>query len=82
MAGLSTSYFRAKFKAEMGISPGNYFLKARINASAKLLRETPLPIKEIARRTGYDELPHFYRAFKTVLGTTPKRYRRKHQTLM
>ncbi len=78
--GFSASHFRAIFRTEVGTSPGNYFLNMRMNEAARLLRETLLPIKEIARRVGYDELPHFYRAFKSLCNKTPKIYRREHAT--
>jgi len=77
----SASHFLAIFKSELGTSPGNYFLSMRMNEAARLLRETLLPIKEVARRMGYAELPHFYRAFKSLCGMTPNTYRKKHMTL-
>jgi len=79
--GFSASHFRAMFKSELGTGPGNYFLNMRINEAARLLRETLLPIKKIARRVGYAELPHFYRAFKSLRDTTPKTYRKEHMPL-
>jgi AraC-like DNA-binding protein len=39
------------------------------------LRETQVPISEIALRVGYSELSAFDRAFYRLAGTTPRRYR-------
>ncbi len=77
----SPSHFRACFKAQVGTSPGVYFLNMRLDEAARLLRETLLPIKEIAARVGYHEIPHFYRAFNARHETTPNRYRQKHLPL-
>jgi AraC-like DNA-binding protein len=74
----SESYFRALFKNQLGVSPGTYFGKMKMDKSAKLLRETLMPIKEVSTKIGYKELTHFYRAFKAYHGTTPRAYRKKH----
>ena len=79
--GLSTSHFRAVFKKQMGISPGNYLLNIRFNESAKLLRETLMPIKKIARLIGYKDITHFYHTFNAKYKITPKTYREKHLPL-
>ena len=74
-AGLSTSHFSARFKSQLGSSPGHYYWMMCLNEGARLLRETSIPIKRIASRQGYSELSHFYRAFKSLYNITPKEYR-------
>jgi len=75
---MSTSHFRVLFKSEIGISPGNYLVDLRMKEAARQLRETLVTIKEIADEAGFNELPHFYRAFKLHYQTTPKKYRAKY----
>ncbi len=75
---LSTSHFRASFKNHFGVAPGNFFLGLKMEEAARMLRETWTPIKEIAVRVGYNEVPHFHRAFKSYHHITPNRYRLKH----
>lgn len=81
MAGhveLSASHFRAVFRRRFGISPGTFFLHQRMEHAARFLRETRRPIKSIARAVGYEQLPHFYRAFQRHHGQTPAAYRREN----
>lgn len=81
IVGLSTSHFRALFKKQFGISPGNYLLNIRMSEAARMLRETVIPIKQIAKLTGYSDIIHFYHLFKSTYGTTPKEYRNRHLLL-
>lgn len=76
---MSVSHFRALFAAEMDVSPGRYLAQVRYAYATRLLRETRLPIKEIARRVGYDEVSHFYRFFSVHSDLTPMAYRNRNQ---
>jgi AraC-like DNA-binding protein len=78
-AGYSTSYFRAQFAKQIGCSPGAFLRQNRHLEAARLLRETQSPIKEIARRVGYDDIAHFYRFFTKMARLTPQRYRARYQ---
>lgn len=77
-AGMSTSHFRAEFRRQMGISPGEYHFQLRMREAARLLRTTGQSIKEVALSVGYREVPNFYRAFRNFASTTPTGYRRQH----
>lgn len=76
--GLSASHFRMLFRKRFFQSPGSFFRKLRMAAAAKKLQETVIPVKEIARQTGFDTLPNFYRAFRAVYKISPVEYRRKN----
>lgn len=76
--GLSTNHFGAVFKKQTGVSPGNYLLDLRSREVCRLLRETLVPIKQIASLAGYKDLAHLYHAFKLRHKTTPKAYRDRH----
>ena len=78
-AGYSTSYFRAQFLQQIGYSPGVFLRQSRHLEAARLLRETQSPIKEVARRVGYDDIAHFYRFFTKMARLTPRRYRARYQ---
>ena len=73
--GLSTSSLRSRFKACTGQSLGRYVRGMKLNHACELLVETPLPIGEISDRCGYDSVFAFSRAFRTVHGCPPTRYR-------
>lgn len=74
-AGLSISHHRALFKSHHGMSPGCHLRRLRLVYARKLLRETGLPIKQVARRAGYRDVVSFHRAFVTGCGLTPARFR-------
>lgn len=75
VCGLSVSHFRALFRKRFFQSPGAFFGRLRMAAAARKLRETMIPIKEIARQGGFDTLPNFYRVFKAIYGMAPAEYR-------
>jgi AraC-like DNA-binding protein len=69
-----TTLFRL-FKAECGMSPKAYIDNARMEHAARLLRETPLTVRETGRQTGYRDPSYFGRAFRKRFGCSPERYR-------
>lgn len=48
----------------------------RLKKAAFLLRNTDLPISEIAQQIGYSNVSHFYNMFKAKYGCTPAQYRK------
>jgi AraC-like DNA-binding protein len=75
----SPSYFRATFTRRMGDPPARFLRRLRHMEATRLLRETSLPIKSIARKLGYDDLAHFYRFFSTMTTYTPNQYRDRYR---
>lgn len=52
-------------------------LKAhRMERAAQLLRETDLPVSEVARQVGYESQSRFSTAFREAFGKLPRDYRR------
>lgn len=76
--GLSNSHFRQLFRNYVGTSPGQFLFNLRMLEAKRYLRETLIPIKEISERLGYKNLSHFYRAFKTHEGISPKQFRNQY----
>jgi AraC-like DNA-binding protein len=75
----SPSHFRATFARRMGAPPAQFLRRLRHMEATRLLRETSLPIKSVARRLGYDDLAHFYRFFAAMTSYTPTQYRIRHR---
>ncbi|RED95259.1 helix-turn-helix transcriptional regulator [Marinoscillum furvescens] len=73
---MSISTFKRKFKATYNESPAEYLKKNRLEKAAKLLQETTLGIGDIAHQTGFKDLPHFTKSFKTYSQQTPSEYRK------
>jgi AraC-like DNA-binding protein len=80
LIGLSTSspsYFINMFKAEIGIPPGEYLMRLRIQKAAHLLATTFLSVKEISIQTGFSYLNrNFQKYFRRYYGMAPLEYRR------
>jgi AraC family transcriptional regulator len=76
IAGLSQFRFAHNFKAETGMSPHQFVMRARIERAKSLLRETDLTIVEIALAIGLQSSSQFNALFKRELNTTPGDFRR------
>jgi AraC-like DNA-binding protein len=72
---LSVSQFKSRFKAETGISPWQYVLKARIEAAKERLTAGNEPITQIAMQLGFASSQYFATVFKRITGVTPRAYR-------
>lgn len=77
---LSPSGLRRRFLNEVRLTPNQFLLNLKMNESSRLLRETALPVKEIARRVGYGSSVAFHAAFRRLKGETPSSYRKGHRT--
>jgi len=76
---MSERNFLRLFKREMGLTPSQYLLRARLNLSCELLAKSDLPIDKIARRTGLTNGERFSKVFRKQFSMSPTeyRYRRK-----
>jgi AraC-like DNA-binding protein len=71
VSGVSAAHFARSFKQAFGLPPHRYLLARRIERATALLRDTDLPITEIAFQTGWDSLGTFGRTFRDITGHTP-----------
>jgi tetratricopeptide (TPR) repeat protein len=68
---------RQQFAAELGMGVKEYILHGRMTVAAWLLKETSLPIRDIAEFAGFTLASSFTRAFsKWSGGQSPRQYRR------
>jgi len=59
------------------VPPHRYLLTRRIERATALLRDTELPITEIAFQTGWESLGTFGRTFRDVTGESPSANRER-----
>src|SRR5438552_4780342 len=71
VSGASESHFARSFKDAFGVPPHRYLLTRRIERAAALLRDTDLPITDIAFETGWNSLGTFGRIFRDITGESP-----------
>ena len=79
--GLHPNYFSTVFGREAGITFRDYLRAVRVEKAKELLREGFLKIQDIALMVGYQDAPHFNRAFKEVTGLSPSLYRKQNMVL-
>ena len=53
----------------------DYLLDIRMRHAAELLKNTRLPVREVALAAGYHNSSHFYRLFERHFGVSPAIYR-------
>jgi transcriptional regulator GlxA family with amidase domain len=72
---VSPAHFARVFKDAFGAPPHRYLLTRRIERATALLRDTALPILEIALQTGWNSLGTFGRTFRDITGESPGDFR-------
>src|SRR3546814_16458874 len=80
-AGMSRSLFCKSFREAVGATPIHYLKTVRLELAARLLRQTGLPLSEVAHRVGYKSDEAFLRAFPSGYGVTPGRFRTEDHRL-
>ena len=79
ITNLDPSYLHRLFKKELGISPGEYILKFKINRAQHLLNTTDLSIGDIASSVGYQDQLAFSKIFAKRIGMSPQKYKNMHK---
>jgi len=79
VSGVSEAHFARSFKEAFGVPPHRYLLTRRIERAKALLRDTEIPIIEIALDTGWNSLGTFGRVFRDVTGESPSELRAREQ---
>jgi iron complex transport system substrate-binding protein len=75
IAGVSSSHLSRKFKSEVGISPYEYLINLRMHLASRLLKMTPITIKQISETLCYADAYYFSNAFKKHYGLSPQHFR-------
>ncbi len=69
--GVSSRMLELIFLREMRMSPGAYFLTLRINAARRLVKDSRIPLADVAERTGFASSAAFSRAYRRAFGESP-----------
>jgi transcriptional regulator GlxA family with amidase domain len=72
---MSVRNFERVFTREVGTTPSQYVLQARVEAARRLLERTDQGLKHVASAAGFGNEDVMRRAFVRLLGITPRRYR-------
>ena len=72
---LSPGHFAHAFREATGVTPHRYVVERRVERAKNLLRQSALPITEIADQVGCPSNSHFSVLFHRVTGVTPRQFR-------
>ncbi|WP_087732785.1 helix-turn-helix domain-containing protein [Paraburkholderia piptadeniae] len=76
---MSRRNFLRRFRLEMGSTPSEYLLRARLELACRLLAETELPVDKIARRCVMGNGDNLAKIFRKRLSISPTEYREHHR---
>lgn len=76
-ANMGRSNFERLFVKYIGVTPGEYIKRRRIDHAIQLLCTTDKTVLDIALESGYHNTANFNKQFKAVTGRTPGSYRSK-----
>ena len=74
---MSRRVFEKKFTDIIGRTPYKEMQRIRVNRIKELLKETDLPLFEIAYRSGFEYVSYMSYLFKRETGITPALYRER-----
>jgi AraC-like DNA-binding protein len=74
--GMSRSVFALRFKAKVGATPMEYLTRWRMLLAGERLRNPDDSICAIASSLGYESESAFGKAFRRVMGCSPRQYSR------
>lgn len=72
----SLSTFKRDFQQHFNESPGKWLLKRRVHHAAHLIANSNLNLTQVALESGFEDLSHFSRSFKSIMGTSPSDYKK------
>lgn len=76
---LSVRMLEILFVDTLDVSPGQFYLRLRLQTAKRLVSDTRLPMQEIALRTGFNSAASFSRQFAKKYGLSPGKLRSAHR---
>jgi AraC-like DNA-binding protein len=74
-AKMSLSQFERRLRSVLRVSPRQLLTQTRVDAAARMLRETSQPLQRVAVLCGFYDQALFCRQFRMLTGFTPGQYR-------
>lgn len=72
---MSRNQFARRLTAISGDTPNTYITRIKMEKAVRLLRDTTMPVKEVAYECGFDEPNYFIQVFRKMYDVTPQQYR-------
>lgn len=77
---MSRRTFARHFRAEAGLSPGQWLTQQRVDLARQLLESSESPVNRIAERVGFGTGATLRHPLHAAFGVCPGAYRRTFQT--
>ncbi|QKW07177.1 helix-turn-helix domain-containing protein [Streptomyces sp. NA04227] len=77
---MSVRTFTRRFREEVGVSPGQWLTRQRVERARQLLESSDLSIDQIAQDAGFGTAQSMRQHLQSALGVTPTAYRRTFRT--
>lgn len=74
---LSPFHFSRVFKNEIHVNFNTYLNQQRIKQAKNLLTQSSLSVNAISKEIGFSQTSYFCKIFRSFVGTTPAKYRKK-----
>lgn len=75
--GVSMGRLERAFRAELGMSPAEFYRDMRMQRARDLLEHSTMPVREVGLACGYASFSSFVRAFRQTYRETPRRARKR-----
>lgn len=76
---MEKNYFSRVFVNHVGITPFQFIIRRRITEAQRMLMMDPRSLEIIASELGFSSGFHLSKAFKKIVGTPPKDFRRQYR---
>ena len=76
--GMSHRQLNRRFKEATGLTPQQFMVRSRIEKACEMLRESELPISDVAYGLGFCDQSAFTAQFRKRMTLTPKKYREQY----
>lgn len=76
--GMSHRQLNRRFKEATGLTPQQFMVRSRIEKACEILRESDLPISDLAYDLGFCDQSAFTAQFRKRMTLTPKKYREQY----
>ena len=76
LSGVTTRQLNRLFRTRLTLSTMSYYRNLRLETAQRLLRQSTMPLTEIALATGFANSAHFSRVYAQRYGEPPSRARR------
>ena len=80
LSGMNEEEWSESWKKYFNVTPTQYINNLRLEAAARQLKESNIPISEIIREVHFSGKYMFYQRFRQKYGMTPDEYRKRHSS--